>query len=221
MPTLLYIDTSANHITIAVSRDGQMMMEQRQYTTHEQAALINVMIAAALEASGLTLQETDAIVVCAGPGSYTGLRVALSAAKGLCFALNKPLMLFNKLFLLDVSLPLSPEANILIALKARQEEFFIAAYDGNRKEVLPPQHACSTGIRDILSANDIHTVVTNYDDPSVFEGRNILPVYHEINMEQWMSYAESRYAKKDFDDLAYSDPFYLKAAFTTTAKKKI
>lgn len=219
MPTLLYIDTSADHIAIAVSRNGRVQAENRQYTTHQQAALINVMIGEILEDANLSLPEIDAIAVCAGPGSYTGLRVGLSAAKGLCFALKKPLMLFHKLFLIALSASRPPESAMLIALKARQDELFIAGYDHTLAEILPPQHVCLMNLKLILPAYDI--VLTNYEELPVFEDSKILPLHHEINMEKWSVHAAERYAQQAYDDLAYSEPFYLKAAFTTTAKKKI
>jgi len=219
MPTLLYIDTSADHIAIAASRNGQVQAEKRQYTTHEQAALINVMIGEILEDADLSLTEIDAIAVCAGPGSYTGLRVGLSAAKGLCFALKKPLMLFHKLFLIALSASRSPESAMLIALKARQDELFIAGYDHALTEMLPPQHVFRMDLEQILPAYDI--VLTNYEGLPAFEESKILPLHHEINMGKWSIHAAERYAQQAFDDLAYSEPFYLKAAFTTTAKKKI
>jgi len=219
MPTLLYIDTSADHIAIAVSRNGSVRAEKREYTTHQQAALINIMIEDVLRDAGLSLAELDALAVCGGPGSYTGLRVGLSAAKGLCFALQKPLMLFHKLFLLALSASPFPETTMMIALKARQDELFIAGYHQTLKEILPPQHAFSSDLDPILPEYDI--ILTNYEELPVFEERHTRPLHHEINMEKWSAYAENRYAQGAFDDLAYSEPFYLKAAFTTTAKKKI
>lgn len=219
MPTLLYIDTSADHIAIAASRKGQVLAEKRQYTTHQQAALINVMIEEVLVDAGLSLKAIDAIAFCGGPGSYTGLRVGLSAAKGLCFALSKPLMLFHKLFLLALSTSRVSEGSILIALKARQEELFVAGYDNTMQEMLPPQHIFQNELEIILP--EYNLVLTNYEELPIFEGHKLLPLHHEIKMEKWTMHAAERYVQQEFDDLAYSEPFYLKAAYTTTAKKKI
>lgn len=219
MSTLLYIDTSADHIAIAASRKGQVLAEKRQYTTHQQAALINVMIEEVLVDAGLSLKAIDAIAVCGGPGSYTGLRVGLSAAKGLCFALSKPLMLFHKLFLLALSTSRVSEGSILIALKARQEELFVAGYDNTMQEMLPPQHIFQNELEIILP--EYNLVLTNYEELPIFEGHKLLPLHHEIKMEKWTMHAAERYVQQEFDDLAYSEPFYLKAAYTTTAKKKI
>jgi tRNA threonylcarbamoyladenosine biosynthesis protein TsaB len=85
MPNLLYIDTSASKATVALSQEGRITAVRTHDNANEQAAVLNIMINNVLEEASCNLDQVDALCVCAGPGSYTGLRVGLSTAKGIAF----------------------------------------------------------------------------------------------------------------------------------------
>lgn len=218
MAIILYIDTSADSCTVALSKDGKVLRQSTGPGMQQQAALINVRIQQVMAESNTDLEQVEAIAVCAGPGSYTGLRVALSAAKGLCFALDKPLMLFGKLYL--VALSSGAQGTKLVVLKARQSEYFIAGYDNNMKEVIAPSHILQAGLSEYLTNAAIAAIITDDMDSDLFRHKNAEPLSHAINVERWKDVAEKRWEQQQFDDVAYSEPFYLKKAFTTQPKNK-
>jgi len=219
MSIILNLDTATETASVCIAREGITLAMRSSTEQKDHASWIQPAIMEVLQEAGIVLRDVQAVAVTAGPGSYTGLRVGLSAAKGLCFALSKPLMLFHKLFLLALSTSRVSEGSILIALKARQEELFVAGYDNTMQEMLPPQHIFQNELEIILP--EYNLVLTNYEELPIFEGHKLLPLHHEIKMEKWTMHAAERYVQQEFDDLAYSEPFYLKAAYTTTAKKKI
>lgn len=215
MPYLLYIDTSGKTATVALSSAGKPVAVRQHDDAREQASLLNGMIEEVLVASATTLDQVSAICVCAGPGSYTGLRVGLSTAKGLAYALDKPLMLFNNLDLL--ALNHKGEAVLDVILKAREGEYFRAQYSKEGVPVMAPRHVFLADIH--LSENEDALLIT--DDAGLKPGNGKWRLYTDVtvSLEQWVPAAEKRFAAKQFDDLAYSEPFYLKAAYTTQSKK--
>lgn len=219
MSTLLYIDTSAATATVALSANGSLLAIRRHHNAQEQAAVLNLLIEEILKESGLTLNETDAVCVCAGPGSYTGLRVGLSTAKGICYALDKPLLLFNKLELIARDCNTLQNAAVLtVALKARLGEYFVAGYDKTNHTLLAPQHIFEAGLAEILAGTP-GVLVTDTDIAYPAGTTVTLPADYALNVDTWITFAETRFAAQQFDNLAYSEPFYLKAAFTTQSKK--
>src|ERR1019366_2430074 len=100
MHYLLHIDTSTDTGAVAIGGDGNLLAYRANTETRNHATTINNMINDVLAEVKISLEDLSCIVVCAGPGSYTGLRIGLATAKGLCYALDKPLMLDNRLTLL-------------------------------------------------------------------------------------------------------------------------
>ncbi|RYD96541.1 MAG: tRNA (adenosine(37)-N6)-threonylcarbamoyltransferase complex dimerization subunit type 1 TsaB [Sphingobacteriales bacterium] len=213
MSLILFIDTAYTHTHIALGDETGILAEQLHEQANEQAAFLNLMIADLLASQGAGMSAVAAVAVDGGPGSYTGLRVGMGVAKGLCFALDKPLMVFNKLELLE-----KQAIDFLLILKARTGEGFAFARS-NGVPFLPPQHIFYEHFD--WAAFKAMALIT--DDASVMElqpnAKDLKS--HILDMSHWHTIAWSRWAGKDFDDIAYAEPFYLKSAFTTSPKKKI
>lgn len=215
MPNLLYIDTSASKATVALSQEGKIITVHTHDNAHEQAAVLNIMINNVLEEASCNLDQVDALCVCAGPGSYTGLRVGLSTAKGIAYVKDIPLMLFNRLDLIawgqqDIKVPFA------IALKARSGEYFFAAYTDKGLQNNPPQHLFEQDLTPYITQGLFF--ITD-DTDFVSQHKEVIDANHSLNMDSWITHAEKRFSLNQFDDLAYSEPFYLKAAYTTQSKK--
>jgi tRNA threonylcarbamoyladenosine biosynthesis protein TsaB len=213
MANILLIDTAAAHTQVALANEGGILASILHERPNEQAAVLNELINNLLQQATLTKESLDAIAVNAGPGSYTGLRVGLGLAKGLCFALDLPLLLFNRLELLTAAF-----TDAAFILKARKDEGFIIAKRDN-EIVLAPQHIFYQAFDwEALSGLQIFTddeQVLNYGPAAMVVANTFL------SMETWNCRAQERFGNKAFDDIAYSEPSYLKSAFTTVSKKKI
>lgn len=213
MSLILFIDTAAAHTQVALANEHSILSEKVHLQSNEQAKVLNLMIEEQLQQGQLSWKDIDAIAVDAGPGSYTGLRVGLGVAKGLCFALEKPILLFNRLQLLA-----DRDADVLLILKARAGEGF--AYAKTKNDVLlGPGHIFYDQFD--WSAYEALNLVTD-DETLLSRSGNAKAIADNVlDINAWNRSAQERYKKQDLDDLAYCEPHYLKNAFTTTSRKKI
>lgn len=221
MANFLFIDTSSKVATIALSRDGVLLACERFSEQNQQAAVINMMIEKVLQSSGIQVAAIDCFCVCAGPGSYTGLRVGMSTAKGMAFALSKPMISFGRLQLLALSL--MPQ-NILkkdigVLLLARQGEYFWALFDSEGKERIGPKHIFESDLEGQVPESCF--LLTDAGQLSFGNIAVRLTDEYVPDILEWTKLAQQKWNNKEFADIAYAEPSYLKAAFTTNPKSKL
>lgn len=217
MKKLLHIDTSGALASIAFSQDEQCVLEKTNDRLQDHAAWIHSAIQEASTACGITLKELDGISVTIGPGSYTGLRVGLSTAKGFCYALQKPLLTIPTLELMASVIPCSTEQLICPMIDARRMEVYTALYDAALKEI-QPAHAL------ILEPNSFETVLQKQS--VLFCGNGAIK-FKEIcthtnakfsaivaTANNQIPLALRKFMNRDFADLAYANPLYVKEFYT-------
>jgi tRNA threonylcarbamoyladenosine biosynthesis protein TsaB len=223
---ILHIETSTNICSIAVSENGQCLFSKSDSEGMNHAALLSVFIAEAMEFLKSTSKKPDAVAVSSGPGSYTGLRIGVSTAKGLCYGLDIPLIAVSTLEVLTANALQITEttANSLFCpmIDARRMEVYAAIY--NQEGVI--QREISADIIDENSYNEIlesHIVyffgngaekckaTLTHVNARFIDGMYPLA-------ENMIVLAEKAYNEKKFVDVAYFEPFYLKEFYTTAAK---
>lgn len=228
MAILLHIDTATEHASVGISNNGQLLAIANNTIAANHAAFVQPAIKDICQTSGIGLQSIDAIAVSNGPGSYTGLRVGLASAKGLCYALNKPLITLNSLTIMAhaVKLNIQEEKNALICplIDARRNDVFTALYTQDLTEVLPPQHLVlnEQSFAQTLATQAIYGIGSGagklqqlINHPRFF----ISPV--QWNVRDMIDLAEQAFANQQFADIAYAIPFYLKEVYTTIPKKTV
>src|SRR4051812_42192427 len=142
MALILNIDTAINVATVGFADGSNIIAEQTSEDQKNHAAFVQSAISQLLEAHQLSLLNIDAVAVVNGPGSYTGLRVGLASAKGLCYALGKPLILLNTLEVMALTtISLFPGKDTLHCpmIDARRMEVFTAVYNHELHPLLTPQ----------------------------------------------------------------------------------
>jgi tRNA threonylcarbamoyladenosine biosynthesis protein TsaB len=218
MVYLLHIDTSTDTGSVAVGGDGKLLAFRTNIETRNHAATLNVMINGVLADARITLQQLNGVVVCAGPGSYTGLRIGMATAKGLCYALDIPLLLDNRLTLLAYNAykQNSNASQYISLLYAREKEYFIAAYDTNFTCILQPQHIMQEQLNVLIKKTPNTTIITNVPDIANMLTVSNLRIFQDsqINFDLWVSYAFEQYQCSNIVNLASAEPFYLKQVFT-------
>jgi len=223
---ILHIETSTNICSIAVSENGQCLFSKSDSEGMNHAALLSVFIAEAMEFLKSTSKKPDAVAVSSGPGSYTGLRIGVSTAKGLCYGLDIPLIAVSTLEVLTAyALQITETtANSLFCpmIDARRMEVYAAIY--NQEGII--QREISADIIDENSYSEIlesHIVYffgngaekckTTLTHPNARFIDGMYPL-----AENMIVLAEKAYNEKKFVDVAYFEPFYLKEFYTTAAK---
>ena len=223
MGLLLHIDTATEHASVCVTNDGAIIGFAENADQKNHGAFLQPAIKQIFGESDFLLKNIDAISVSNGPGSYTGLRVGLTSAKGLCYALKKPLITINTLEVMAMaaikenSYKITPPKYFCPLIDARRMEVFTAIYDASLKIILPP---CAI----ILNDNSFENYLKN--DAILFSGnghQKLKTVIENANANYssvqhtaiHLSYlAEQNFSKKMFANLAYCEPFYLKAFFS-------
>ncbi len=233
MALILNIDTATEHASVCLSKDAALIAIEENPNQKDHASFIQPAINKMLEVAGCRLQYVDAIAVSNGPGSYTGLRVGLSTAKGLCYALNKPLILINTLEVLatasiqNLPTPASqlPPPNFLFApmIDARRMEVFTALYDRHLNAILSPSAAIldeNSFIEHVEAKQIIFSGSGSIKFQKLMQHSNAIfsQVKHDAGHMQTI--AEKLYSLKHFADLAYCEPFYLKEFYNTQSKIK-
>jgi tRNA threonylcarbamoyladenosine biosynthesis protein TsaB len=212
---ILHIDTSWSEGLVMLSRNGVPVAIQESTEERDHAMKLNGAIDTVLRQAGVNMGDISAIAVCNGPGSYTGLRIGLSTAKGLCFVLGCPLILNGRLTLM-LEEGEKTETKLAI-LPARKGEYY-AAMTGE-KGGFSPQHIMTADLLNFLNnITELSLIVGNPgEDLEALRKRDrvLFKPYMTINTTVWGRKALDAFNSGTFADLAYSEPEYLKAAYVT------
>ena len=228
MSCILHIETSTSVCSVAVSEDGKVIFDKADRTGNNHAEALGSFVDEAMSFADSHAIPLDAVAVSGGPGSYTGLRIGVSMAKGVCYALDIPLISVSTLELMCVPVLLrydDMEENALLCpmIDARRMEVYASLYDRALKPV-----------------RDIHADVVDSDTyrkwlderPVYFFGNGAAKCIETINhpnahlidgiepLAKWMMpLAEKKMLNNIHEDVAYYVPFYLKDFVAKTPKK--
>lgn len=219
MVNILQIDTSGNTGMVLLARDGMVVATEENTQSRDYAAQIHGMIDRVLSSGGITMKELQAVAVCAGPGSYTGLRIGLSVAKGICYALDIPLLLENKMKLLVLGEKRNNEGPVAVVLKAREQEFFMAVYDASLSPLLAPVHVSAEILPEKLKTYpDTLKIYSDIEDLAKYLlrfNRIELNAGQVFDNSLWAEETYRQFKSHSFATLHEAEPFYLKEVHIT------
>lgn len=229
MNTLLHIDTAGPEAIIGISQDLQVIASKQNNLSNTHGEFVQAGVEALCKEAGISLKDMDAIAVTMGPGSYTGLRVGLASAKGLAFALDKPLIGLSTLSLLAKAavghlietrnaLLDDKQLQLFSMIDARRMEIFGAIYNSTL-DYFTSEKAM------ILDKTLLHSLLSNGPLICIGSGvaktknltentdfHNKLPLFLDFSysIHEMAALALVKLKANDFEDLAYSGPAYLK-----------
>lgn len=230
MITLLNIETSGEACSVAVSRDGYVEFEKIEREGMNHARLLAPFVEECMDWLRRHDTRPDAVAVSIGPGSYTGLRIGLSMAKGLCMGLGVPLIGVSTLQLLAVEamfghIDWQGDELLVPMIDARRMEVYTAVYDFRLDALLPPQPMIldENSFADILADRKVYFIGNGAEKASgVIKSANAHFLPRTIPLAQgMMALAEKAFRASDFLDLAYSVPEYLKEFQATVPRNKV
>ena len=230
MSLILNIDTATNYGAVGLSAHGTVIAYQESVSQKDHASFLQPAILQIMKDAGRSLKDIDAVAVTIGPGSYTGLRVGLASAKGLCFALGKPLVTVSTLqvmaqasiqnYLHSKSLnTLSPVFCPMI--DARRMEVFAAIYNLDCQEII--------SAKAIIIDENIFTLLPAYQQ-IIFSGNgslkiktdtthfNVSVILSPHTIHHLSTLALEKFNLQQFADIAYCEPMYIKPFYTTANK---
>ncbi|MCQ2096270.1 MAG: tRNA (adenosine(37)-N6)-threonylcarbamoyltransferase complex dimerization subunit type 1 TsaB [Bacteroidaceae bacterium] len=230
MATILHIETSTDVCSVAVSQDGANIFRTEELTGHAHAQKLGGFVKEAISFTDSHGIPFDGVAVSSGPGSYTGLRIGVSMAKGVCYAQNLRLLSVPTLKLLCVPVLLGDydipdDAWLCPMIDARRMEVYCAIYDRALKERLPvqPKVIDAGAFAEELDRHVIYFLGNGSDKcrdviahPNARFISGVIP--HARNM---CPLAELAFLDEEFQDVAYFEPFYLKEFRATVAKNPL
>lgn len=227
MALILNIDTTTNVCSAALAQDGKTI-DIRESDEQHHSQLLGVYVDELLKKHKINASDLSAVAVSMGPGSYTGLRIGVSLAKGLCFGADIPLIAVDTLRGLALSVAEQTERNSLLCpmLDARRMEVYTAMYQRNgdnvfhtRAEIITPEsfaaYINSQPVYFMGNGSDkIHDILTPHANVHFIPGIKTSAAY-------MAPLAEKLFQENKFEDVAYFEPFYLKDFIATTPKHKV
>ena len=231
MERLILIETSTALCSAALAEDGVITSYRESSAPKAHASLTAVFIQEMLEEKGLTIADCDAVCVSKGPGSYTGLRVGVSTAKGLCFGSSKPLIAISTLDILVAQAQIPEDLKYIVPMvDARRMEVYAAVYEiagqaGNDVRQITetaPAIIDENSYSDILEKGKVLFIGDGAGKcADVIKHPNATFVQCWPKASAMLEPAMKAYKEKRFEDVAYFEPFYLKEFVATVSKKKM
>ena len=226
MSLILNIETASEKAHVSFARDGLLLASLHSESQKEHAAFLQTAIQQLCKTTSIHLSKIDAVAVTAGPGSYTGLRVGMASAKGLCYALKKPLITLSTLEILTLSaIELFPHIadTVLFCpmMDARRMEIFTAVYQKDLTVYLAP---CAMILdeysfeKELLKNKILFFGSGSGKWKAICNNTNAIFDQVEILPQSMCRHSNLYFLQNNFAGTAYSEPFYLKEFQSVTKK---
>ncbi|WP_265164753.1 tRNA (adenosine(37)-N6)-threonylcarbamoyltransferase complex dimerization subunit type 1 TsaB [Salinimicrobium tongyeongense] len=212
---ILCIETATTNCSVALENNGKLLALKEDYSNnYSHAERLHLFIEEILRENEVEAKDLDAIAVSKGPGSYTGLRIGVSAAKGLCFALNVPLISIATLRSLALQVKQEKDGFIIPLLDARRMEVYTAGFTADYRKVFDTRaqilsedsfskYLENAAVTFIGSGVEKFSKICTHPNATFIEGK--LPSAAEMTV-----LAAEKFQKQKFEDVAYFEPYYLK-----------
>ncbi len=224
MALILHLETATTNCSVALAKEGEILaIREHDTPNYSHSEQLHVFIQKVLKEASIAIHEIDAIAVSKGPGSYTGLRIGVSAAKGLCFSLNVPLTAIETLKSLACKASSEKVDFIIPVIDARRMEVYSKVFDNQVNEVRSTKAEVIHEDSFIEYAKKGKTVLVGsgalkckelLKHPNFEFKTEAVPSAKEM-----VHLAYEKFINKDFEDVAYFEPYYLKDFILQTKKK--
>ena len=215
MSLILNIETATKNCSVCLARAGNVIaIKELNNGNYSHGEMLHVFIEDVIKDAEVHLSDLDAIAVSKGPGSYTGLRIGVSAAKGLCYSLDKPLISISTLEALANAIKVERNAQIVSLLDARRMEVYSAVFDHSYRQIreIKAEIINESSFSDYLTKGKVHFLGDGAE-----KCKELITHKNAIFLDRYFPSSKEiaklsyeKYKKSDIVDVAYFEPFYLK-----------
>jgi tRNA threonylcarbamoyladenosine biosynthesis protein TsaB len=216
MVYILNIHTATESAIINLTAGEKILGTFYNYETKKHASFLHIAIKELLDQHEISIKDLNAVGISLGPGSYTGIRVGLAAAKGLCYALKIPLITYTSLELIALSASNSVKDNHALycpMIDARRMEVYTAIYDYHLQEIIRPA-ALVVNENSFAEVLEEHTIYFSGNGSIKFRGlvnnANAIFLNEELSSDSLAKIAWEKFLGKKFENVGYAQPLYLK-----------
>ena len=223
MALLLNIETSTTNCSVSLSKDEEILvLKEDNNSGYSHAEKLHVFIQDVFNEANISKNNIDAVSISKGPGSYTGLRIGVSAAKGLCYALDKPLISVSTLEALAHQVKID-DGIIIPMLDARRMEVYSAIFTSNYKVIRPieAQILDASSFKEELVKHSVYFIGNGVDKTKqIINHANAVFIEDKLPSASTLGkIANVKYKIGDIEDVAYFEPYYLKDFVALKSKK--
>lgn len=223
MAIILNLETATTNCSVSIAKNGELLAIKEDDTpNYSHSEQLHVFIEEVVEEASLTMNDIDAVAVSKGPGSYTGLRIGVSAAKGLCFALDIPLVSIATLTSMAHRVNWNGYDYIIPLLDARRMEVYSAVFDSGLEQIRETKAEIidERSFSEFTKKGKVLLIGSGAEKCSdLLTHINFEFDFRAVPSSNEMAYLSyQNFQKKDFEDVAYFEPFYLKDFILQTKK---
>ncbi|MCF8297766.1 MAG: tRNA (adenosine(37)-N6)-threonylcarbamoyltransferase complex dimerization subunit type 1 TsaB [Saprospiraceae bacterium] len=217
MALILNIETATKICSVALAKDGELISFREQGGQYSHAELITTFIQEVIADAQIEIKDLDAVSISKGPGSYTGLRIGVSTAKGLCYSLDKPMISVSTLQAMALgAVKVVNDKNALFCpmIDAKRMEVYTALFDADDNEVreIKADIIDENSFSEYLAKNKIYFFGDGADKcrETITHPNAIFKSEGLPSAKNMICISEKKFQNKLFEDVAYFEPFYLK-----------
>jgi tRNA threonylcarbamoyladenosine biosynthesis protein TsaB len=224
MANIINLETATTNCSVSISINGNIVgLKEENTPNYSHAEQLHIFIEEALKEASFSFSDIDAIAVSKGPGSYTGLRIGVSAAKGLCFSLGLPLISVPTLESMANQVQPSLDEVVIPVIDARRMEVYSCVFNDSHKEIRTTKAEVidENSFSEYIDFTKVHVIGSGAEkceeilnDTNFKFYKNAFPSANEM-----AKIAQKKFEAKDFEDVAYFEPYYLKDFILQTKKK--
>jgi len=225
---ILHIETATQVCSVALSANGILLQLRESSEKNSHSATVTLFIDEVMKSAGLAYKALDAVAISKGPGSYTGLRIGVSTAKGICYAIDKPLIAISTLQSMAAGAkPGEPSHPYLLCpmIDARRMEVYTALYD---PDLVPARDTRAEIIDESSFAEELKQHQVWFFGDGAAKCKPVLGNHpnarflddFQLSAANMIKLAEDKYARSEFEDVVYFEPYYLKDFIPGISKVK-
>ena len=227
VPKLLHIDTTGETAIIGLSIQDQIIAQVKNQESQHHASFVQTSIQALCKEHSININELDGIVVTLGPGSYTGMRVGLASAKGIAYAIDKPLIGLSSLALIARAANKQIAKNdtsyrLFSMIDSRRMEVFGAIYDSNEKALTEEKAIIldTSYLTNLIKEGKLYCAGSGASKTAqLIVDEQIQLINTDYSVEEMLELALIKWENQQFEDLAYIGPSYIKDVYTIPSKQ--